>query len=576
MTDGTAEVLEISLEFARAEHTGDAHSFRFSPQAYIARTPRGGFERAELAWDADLLADLQAVRSPGRDPAVQQRVGEVLRRFLAPTGWEQHEAAIAEAVRQRRSVRVSLRSAAAELYALPWELLALRASGQALGGLPGVLVRYEWPETVTAAAEPASGRVLLAWSAAGGAVPAGEHVAAVRRAAGERGGFDAARDVLARASSGRLAAALAEAEAGGRPVTLLHVLCHGAAQGQVFGLALDGEEDDRAPVVIDPGRLAQILAPHAATLRLVVLAACDSGNAGAPGNRIGSVAQMLHRAGLAAVVASRYPLSVSGSVRLTAALYAGLLAGGSLEAAFLAARAALAGDAASLDWASVQLYARAADGVSTRLFAAPAPAPAPEPEPRRRRWLGPGLAAAAALAVAVWSLGHVFEDGEERAPTTAATELQGAAKAAEAKVADTKVAGEAKAADTGEANAATGEANAATGEAKAAATAGPEAPVEAAKPTGGPVKKPVKHHAHPTGAPTRACAPALQGYIRGLVPGTGTQVTPLVIVAGEAGGLSLASGDAAARAGLGRARAERVVAAAGGELPCRYDYEWSR
>ena len=33
--------------------------------------------------------------------------------------------------------------AAAELYALPWELRTLRATGQSLGGLPGVLVRYE-------------------------------------------------------------------------------------------------------------------------------------------------------------------------------------------------------------------------------------------------------------------------------------------------------------------------------------------------------------------------------------------------------------------------------------------------
>ena len=554
------EVLEISLEFARAEHTGDAHSFRFTPQAYIARTPRGGFERAELAWDAELLEDLQAVRSSGRDPAVQQRVGEVLRRFLAPTGWEQHEAAIAEAVRQRRGVQVTLRSAAAELYVLPWELLALRASGQALGGLPGVLVRYEWPETVTAAAVPASGRMLLAWSAAGGVVPAGEHVAAVRRAAGERGGFDAARDVLSGASSGRLAAALAEAEASGRPVTLLHVLCHGAAQGQVFGLALDGEADDEALVVVDPGRLAQILAPHAATLRLVVLAACDSGNAGSFGNRVGSTAQMLHRAGLAAVVASRYPLSVSGSVRLTAALYAGLLAGGSLEAAFLAARAALAGDAASLDWASVQLYARAADGVSTRLFAAPAAAPAP------RRWIWLGLGAAAAVAIAGWSVGHVLEDGSERATKA---EVQGEAEATKV-----EVQGEAEAAEAGTAGEA--EATGAAGEVKAGATIAVK-PAGDGKATVEPVKKPPgKHHAQPTGVPTRPCAPALQGYIRGLVPGTGTQVTPLVIVAGEAGGLSLASGDAAARAGLGRARAERVVAAAGGVLPCRYDYEWSR
>ncbi len=97
-------------------------------------------------------------------------------------------------------------------------------------------------------------------------------------------------------------------------------------------------------------------------VRLVVLAACDSGNSGELGNQLGSVAQALHRAGLAAVLASRYPLSIDGSVRLTQVLYHELFsANGSLEQAVLQARRSLARDASQIDWVSLQLYSRIGD-----------------------------------------------------------------------------------------------------------------------------------------------------------------------------------------------------------------------
>ena len=60
------------------------------------------------------------------------------------------------------------------------------------------------------------------------------------------------------------------------------------------------------------------------------------------GNQLGSVAQALHRAGIATVLASRYPLSVAGSSELTRVLYQRLLVGlDSFEAAVLRARAEL-------------------------------------------------------------------------------------------------------------------------------------------------------------------------------------------------------------------------------------------
>ena len=363
--------LSLFLEFARAEQADDPYGFRFAPQEYLLRGAGGGFESGRFAWDSRFLAELEALRLPGRDPACVQSIGETLRRFLSSMGFAEKETQILATVHAGRRLILTIRSAAAELYALPWELLTLRATGQHVGELAGVLLRFEWPET-RSVPEPAlrdeGGRILFAWSAAGGAVPAPAHVAALRGAAA-LGAFDfsADRDALPHASCGRLTAALAEAERAGRPVAVLHLLCHGGSVGSTFGLVFDGEEPGDGAVRVDAGRLRQLLAPHAATLRLVMLCACDSANSGALGNQLGSIAQTLHRAGIAAVVASRFPLSVSGSIRLTETFYRELLAGQhSVEDALVAARCRLAEDADEFDWASLQLYARAADGDDTR------------------------------------------------------------------------------------------------------------------------------------------------------------------------------------------------------------------
>lgn len=396
----------IVLEFTRAERAGEAHAFRFAPQTYLLRTPGGGFNSAEFPWTRALLDDLRAVRDPSRGPEVVHRLGEALRSFLAGAGWDAQEREIVRAVREGERVHISVRSAAAELYALPWELLALRSTGQLLGAIPGLLVRYEWPDTTSFPdrCPPAQrrGRVLLAWSAAGGAVPAAEHLAAIREALGPA--FDAARDVLPHASYAAIADALAQAQQHGPPIDALHLLCHGAQIGGSYGLAFDDAQAGGSPVLVDAGRLQQLLAPHAGMIRLVTLAACDSGDGGEPGNLLGSVAQMVHRAGVRALIASRFPLSIAGSSRLTAALYPALARGETLETAVVAARAALARDPGQLDWASMQLYARVADGEATRVFGTGPEEHVPEATPLAaaaapppRRWL-PWLAGAASLA----------------------------------------------------------------------------------------------------------------------------------------------------------------------------------
>ena len=426
----TTASLNIVLEFSRARQAGQPHAFEFEPQTYLLRNPGGGFESAEFPWSRELLADLRLARIPGGESDALHRIGAVLRNFLAGAGWSHHEHAIVKAAREGARINVTIRSAAAELYALPWEFVALKSTGQLLGSVPGLMVRYEWPETSTfpdrVDAAARRGRVLFAWSAAGGAVPADRHLAALTAAFADRPDvFDPARDVVAHATFAGIDQALADAACHGPPIDALHILCHGAASGATYGLALDDSQQPGVPVTVGAGRFQQLLAPHAGMVRMVVLAACDSSNAGELGNHLGSVAQMIHRAGVLAVIASRFPLSAEGSAQFAAAFYGELARRASIEQAFLAARAALVRDPGQLDWASVQLLGRDEDSDANyplqlgappsaptsppslpvaHVRADPAPVVLGEPPPRdatpapKRRWILPlGLAGALAL-----------------------------------------------------------------------------------------------------------------------------------------------------------------------------------
>ena len=359
----------IVLEFARADNASDPYAFRIRPQEYLIRIECGGFRSTRLAWDDDFLYDLESIRTTRREPDLLQRLGNQVRRLIEPVEFARYEPIIAQAHEHNTPIYITIRSAAAELYALPWELLTVRTTGQHLGELPSALIRYEWPETRSVPpVEPRldGERILVAWSDAGGAVPAREHEALIARACA-RGHvpFDRERDIRDNVTLEQLDDSLTAAADSGHPVSVLHLLAHGAGNSGTYGLALSRERGRRS--FADAGRLRQILGQHASHLRLIVLCACDSANQGELGNHLGSIAQNLHAAGVQSVIASRYPLTVRGSIWFTDTLYHSLLVQpSSLEDAFLAGRRKLAQDSKSLDWASIQLYARASDGDDTR------------------------------------------------------------------------------------------------------------------------------------------------------------------------------------------------------------------
>ncbi len=357
----TTEALVIRLEFARTEDAGDPHAFHTGPQDYLLRWPDGAFEPARLIWNDELLHELAALRSGHRDPELVRRLGDQLQRFLAPTRFAGLSLELRAAVAAGRPARLEILAAAAELYTLPWELLT-QGDGRTLGELPNLELHHAWPGA--AATPPAAphegGRILLAWSQAFGNVGAAhsEHALAAACHAGVVG-FERARDVLPDASLAGLVARLERRLAEPDPPTILHLLAHGAPDGPRYGLGLDDGRGGRE--VVDAATLRRALAPFADRIRLVVLVACDSGNPGPPGAHLGSAVQELHRAGFAAVIGSRYPLTGAGALEFTRTFYQHLLERTeSVDTAFTTARVRLA-RGPGLDWVSLQLYRPHAD-----------------------------------------------------------------------------------------------------------------------------------------------------------------------------------------------------------------------
>ena len=396
---GASGVVHIVVEMFRRDDVGDPHSFRLGEQHY-SRRPTDGSRTgyAALTWGQALLGELDGLRalserrpghSAGQDPGPaagdRQVLGELahrVRQFLDATGWAAEEVRLKDALAERQTVHITLSLGAAELYSVPWELLTLPPSPQYLGQRPDVLFRYTWPGVTAPAPVVAVGppRVLLAWSSAGGGVPADSHTRALADAyATADQSFVPGSQVLPEVTRVSLPDTLARAAGRGEPISILHLLCHGVASDGLFALSWTGA--DGGSGVVYPDQLPAILGEHARSLQVVILSACESAHIGEYGNRVGSVAQAIHRLGVPWVIGSRLPLSKRGSVRFAELFYERIIGRGvGVEDAFLAARSQLASESETLDWASLQLYA-AAPASEAASAAAPAPAPAPESEP---------------------------------------------------------------------------------------------------------------------------------------------------------------------------------------------------
>ncbi|HEY0478810.1 MAG TPA: CHAT domain-containing protein, partial [Kofleriaceae bacterium] len=295
---------------------GDGFRWRAHPYLRMAGAmPRGP---AVFEWSARQRADLEAL---WRDPASEgprERLARDLAAFCERLGWNPDARQLEDAEKRGEEYMLTLSAVPPELYILPWEVIQVGATGTFLSDYASVQVRYAMPglEPRPSAAAPPQPGVLFAWSAAGGAVPHEDHAAAIQAAA-EAGGVTFRE--LADVDHVSLQAAL---DAG--PPSVLHLLCHGLAGAEGEPSRLSWGPSD-SPSEITATRLARMLRRHDGAIRLVVLSVCGSGDGLDNPMLMGSVAQELHKKGIASVVASRYPLSVCGSGVMTRALYDKLL-----------------------------------------------------------------------------------------------------------------------------------------------------------------------------------------------------------------------------------------------------------
>jgi len=151
--------------------------------------------------------------------------------------------------------------------------------------------------------------------------------------------------------------------------THIHILAHGTedrtSQQGGYGLVLDD--------FIAADRLASAFCGLASggirRPSVVTLATCESGNPGSvlvPG---GSIAHVLHQAGIPLVLASQVPLSKEGSVLLVREFYGGLLWGENPWVLMHRVRTMLHGllGASSHDWASLVVYEALPPDLPTQL-----------------------------------------------------------------------------------------------------------------------------------------------------------------------------------------------------------------
>jgi hypothetical protein len=357
-------------------------SFSFERLDYEVRHTRGEHSIASFPWDDPKLRKAyEAFHSAHPPSEALELLGEQLAELLEQTKWPRDEELIHRALKDEEPINLTIRTDAQELYYLPWELLKLSFNGKQLVELPDCLVRHEWlPMPLPGETSP-KGRILFACSAAGGDVPFKDHLEAIQDACQKASlDFDPARDVLRKMTREKLAEALADTE---RPITVLHLLCHGVlTRENAYGLVLSPEDPNEEPDQLDSTDLRRLLPARVTALRLVTLCACQSGDAGIPAQILGSVARVFHRVGVPAVVASRLPLSCKGSVTLVKELYSELLSGsGNLRRAISSARSKLMYERGVKDWAALQFYGNGEDEAALRPFDPPEPSNDPAPRP---------------------------------------------------------------------------------------------------------------------------------------------------------------------------------------------------
>ncbi len=277
-----------------------------------------------LPWnpgDLNLLRNQLSANPPRLRADEVHEVGHRLRRAIAalPGMTQELTRAYDEATRLNIGFELTVQSNTAAAQEIPWELfmlglentahpLPLLAKGLVVRRLPGAKRAVE-------PAGDAGGSLLLAWSDSGADVQIDRHRATLNKH------LPGAVTELKSPSLADIRKTTRQLEREGRPVRVLHIVCHGTEEFGRYGLQLGGEGSK--PVYANQLRtLLEGLRPH---LRLILLFACDSANPGdVVANPFGSLAQAALNAGCD-VLASQFPLSTKAAASACDTIYENLV-----------------------------------------------------------------------------------------------------------------------------------------------------------------------------------------------------------------------------------------------------------
>ena len=323
-----------------------------------ARTPVG---EARGAFALPLAAaNPQAPAADSQDAASAQALGAALfQAAFAGDTLSLYDASRALARRDGSGVRLRLRILAAELAALPWELLYDARQGEFIGlsqQTPIVrTVETLAPLQPLAVSPPLRILGLVASPTNVPPLDTARERDLLTSAAGKAGG----QLELAWAASGSWRAVQEQLQQG--PWHIFHFIGHGYFDGATGESALLLEDEQGRADPRNATEIARLLADQP-TLRLVVLNACEGAHAGTQA-LYASIAEHLARRGLPAVLAMQDVIADTAAAEFTRSFYAALSHGLPVDAASAEARKAMSLAAPySSGWATPVLFLRSADG----------------------------------------------------------------------------------------------------------------------------------------------------------------------------------------------------------------------
>jgi hypothetical protein len=266
-----------------------------------------------------------------------------------------------------QGLRIKLRINAPELATIPWEYLYDVRQGEFVAlSRYSPIVRFlelPLPEPELALAAPLRILGVVASPADAAALDVEREKARLEEAVRELQGSGLVDLVWLEGQTWRdLQAAMQ-----GGPWHIFHFVGHATTDDEVGEgfLLLADDYGDSAP--LSATQLGRLLADQR-TLRLAMLNACQ----GARGNESGSfssLASVLVRRGLPAVLAMQYEISDEAAIEFTTSFYQALVANLPIDAAVSEARKAISlATAGSLEWGTPALFMRAPDGMIWKLY----------------------------------------------------------------------------------------------------------------------------------------------------------------------------------------------------------------